>query len=458
MTNEHFEVLVIGGGPAAITMAKGLGTRVRMGVIRREAHSMIYCAMPYAVEGLLQPEKTLKADTLVTETGAHLIRDTVTGVDFEKKSVTTQAGNSYTWDKLVIATGAEPVLPPLKGHELEGVSTFKKEEEMFKVTTMVEEGMENAVVIGAGAIGVELAQALAARGVHTVLADMADSVLPNLADPEMTAPAAEELQRLGIRLKLGRKALELRARENNPALIGGVVFDDGSLEKADLVVFAVGMRPEVSLFEGSGLEIARDGIIVDSRMRTSIEDVYAVGDCVSFTSAITGEPAGGKLATNAVPMGRVLAANLKGEDREYPGFINGAATKAGELFVGGTGMKEEEAKGHFQVICGYSEFTTTFPIMPGAKKARLKLLADSESGRIIGGQIVSGQPVTDKIDQMSMAIQFGLRVEDLLNFSYSSQPWQSFYPAHNLLVKAAEELSIQLSGPDRKPAALVEAR
>ena len=327
---------------------------------------------------------------------------------------------------------------------------------MFKVASMVEEGMENAVVIGAGAIGVELAQALAARGVDTVLADMADSVLPNLADPEMTAPAAEELQRRGSRLKLGRKALELRARQDNPALIGGVVFDDGSIEKADLVVFAVGMRPEVSLFEGSGLEIARDGIIVDSRMRTSIEDVYAVGDCVSFTSAITGASVSSHYVSNIIKP--TLAANLKGEDREYPGFINGAATKAGELFIGGTGMKEEEAKGHFQVLCGYSEFTTTFPIMPGAKKARLKLLADRESGRIIGGQIVSGQPVTDKVDQISMAIQFGLKVEDLLNFSYSSQPWQSFYPAHNLLVKAAEELSIQLSGPDRKPAVLVEAR
>ncbi|WP_319560149.1 FAD-dependent oxidoreductase [Marispirochaeta sp.] len=458
MKNEHFEVLVIGGGPAAITMVKGLGSRVRMGVIRPENHSMIYCAMPYAVEGLLQPEKTLKADTLVTETGARLIRDTVLGVDFEEKTVSTQSGNIYSWEKLVIATGAEPVLPPLKGHDLEGVSTFKKEEDMFKVASMVEEGIENAVVVGAGAIGVELVQALAARGVHTVLADMADSVLPNLADPEMTAPAAEELQRLSIRLKLGRKARELTAREDNPARIGGVVFDDGSTEKADLVVFAVGMRPAVSLFEGSGLEMARDGIIVDSRMCTSIEDVYAVGDCVSFTSAITGEPVGGKLATNAVPMGRVLAANLKGEDREYPGFINGAATKAGELFIGGTGMKEEEAKRHFQVICGYSEFTTIFPIMPGAKKARLKLLADRVSGMIIGGQIVSGQPVTDKVDQMSMAIQFGLNVEDLLNFSYSSQPWQSFYPAHNLLVKAAEELSTQMSAPVREPAAVAEAR
>lgn len=436
MKHSHYEILIIGGGPAAITLCKELSGERKAAVIRPEEHSMIYCAMPYAIEGLLPPEKTLKADSLVTETGAELIRDTVLAVDFEGASVTTVSGKVYTWDELVIATGADPILPPLPGASREGVMTFKREEEMYRINGLIASGLTSAVVVGAGAIGVELAQALAAKNVGTTLVDMADSVLPNLADPEMTAPALEELTGLGIRVELSRKVVEIRE--------SSVVLDDGRELEGALVVFAVGMKPALSLFENSGLEMDRDGIIVDERMQTNLENVYAVGDCTSFFSGITGERTGGKLATNAVPMARVLAANLLGRERSYRGFFNGAATKAGNLFIGGTGLKEKEAAQRFDVITGYAEFTTAFPIMPGASKVRVKLIADRESGRIVGGQVVSGKPVTDKVDQISMAVQYGLTVDDLLAFSYSSQPWQSFYPAHNLLVKAAEELALNI--------------
>lgn len=439
-------IVIIGGGPGAITLVKNLEGNFSPTVIRPEDHSMIYCAMPYAVEGLLPPEKTLKADTLVTETGASLVRDRVVAVDFESKQVSLASGEMLEWDKLVIATGADPVLPPIPGIDLDGVSVFKREEEMYRISDMVDKGIEEAVVVGAGAIGVELAQALAARNVHTTLVDMAETVLPNLADPEMTEPALEELQGLGIKLQLGRMVKGLLPVQEGSNRLGQVELDDGTTIGADLVVFAVGMKPALELFQESNLEMVRDGIVVDSRMRTNLEDVYAIGDCTSFFSGITGERTGGKLATNAVPMARVLAAHLKGEEREYQGFYNGAATKAGSLFIGGTGLKEAEARQRHDVIVGYGAFTTTFPIMPGAQKVKVKLIADRKSGKLLGGQIVSGAPVTDKVDQITMAVQYGITVDQLLGFSYSSQPWQSFYPAHNLLVKAAEELAKQMAG------------
>ena len=188
----------------------------------------------------------------------------------------------------------------------------------------------------------------------------------------------------------------------------------------------------------------RDGIVVDGGMHTNIKDVYAVGDCVSYFSGITGERSGGKLATNAVPMARVLADTLQGGRREYEGFFNGSATKAGNLYIGGTGLKEAEARARYDTLVSYAQFTTAFPIMPTAKKVKLKLIAERSSGRILGGQVVSGEPVTDKVDQLTMAVQFGLTARQLLGFSYSSQPWQSFYPAHNLLVKAAESLVAEM--------------
>ena len=465
---KSFDVLVIGGGPAAITLAKNLGKEMNMALIRPEDHSMIYCAMPYAIEGLLETDKTLKSDKIVTDAGAELIRDTVIGVNFEEKRVSCAGGQEFGWERLVIATGAEPILPPIPGHDLDGVTVFKSQKDMERITAMVERGVRDAVVVGAGAIGVELAQALAAKDINTHLVDMVDAVLPNLADADMTAAAADELESAGIRLHLGRKVAGLVAAGGSGEAAGAttaagadssvastvntvsaVELEGGEKLPAQLVVFAVGMKPNIDLFENSGLEMLRDGIVVDGAMRTNIEDVYAAGDCVSYYSGITGERAGGKLATNAVPMARVLADTLRGRSREYEGFFNGSAIKAGNLFVGGTGLKEAEARARYDAVVSYAEFTTAFPIMPTAKKVKLKLIADRQSGRILGGQVVSGEPVTDKVDQMTMAIQFGITARQLLGFSYSSQPWQSFYPAHNLLVKAAEGLVAKMNAGQR---------
>jgi len=126
------------------------------------------------------------------------------------------------------------------------------------------------------------------------------------------------------------------------------------------------------------------------------------------------------------------------------GFFNGAATKVGDHYVGGSGLSEKLAKDKYDVAVGYSELTTTFPIMPGAKKVNMKLVADKKSKKIIGGQVVSGAPAADKMDLITMAIQYGLTVDDLIDFSYSAQPLQSFFPANNLIVAAAEDIQKKL--------------
>lgn len=437
---EH-DILIIGGGPAAITIAKNIKGKKDIAAIRPEDHSMIYCAMPYVIENLLPYEKTLKADSKLTDTGAELIRDRAAEVNFDKKLVKTVSGEDYAYNKLIIATGADPILPPIDGAELEGVTTFKSEKDLKMILDMVDSGLENASVVGAGAIGIELAQALNERGVETNLIDMMPSILPNMLDSEMSKAAEKELEELGINLYLDSRVVELKGEDN----IKAVVLNDGSSLDSDLVVFSVGMKANVDFLRDTDLDIDRDGILINEKMETNIDNVYAVGDCVQFESGITGEVTQGKLATNAVPMGRVLANNLLGADRSYKGFYNGSATKVGKYFVGGTGLIEREAAKEYDIVTGSAEFTTAFPIMPSAKKVKMKLIADKETGNILGGQIVSGEPVTDKIDKITMAIQYGIKVEDLLGLSYSSQPYQSFYPAHNLIVKSAEEIMAKLN-------------
>jgi len=446
----RFEILIIGGGPAAITSCKILGQKKQVGVIRPENYSMIYCAMPYVIEKILPKQKTFKKDELVTDAGATLIRDMVTHVNFKTRTVATAKGQSYTYDKLVITTGASPVLPKLEGHHLQGVTTFKTEEDLRRIQAATENGTKKAVVVGAGAIGIELAQALNKIGIETHLVDAEAHILPNMMDHEMVEAAQAELIGAGVDLHLNNKVVALKGKE----YVEKVVLEDGTsihfhsmdeCSEADknvtgrgLVVFAVGMRPNVELFKDNGLAIGRDGIIVNEKMETSIADVYAAGDCVQFKSGITNEIISGKLATNAVPMGRVVAKNLLGENKTYKGFFNGAVTKIEKLFVGGSGISEKLSKDKFHVSVGYSELTTTFPIMPDAKKVKMKLITDKKTKKIIGGQVVSGTPSADKIDLITMAIQHGLTVDDLMDFSYSSQPYQSFFPASNLLVSAAE--------------------
>jgi len=449
---NKYDIIVVGGGPAGITLAKMLGKKKSVAIIRSEDYSMIYCAMPYAVEGLFPVEKTFKKDTLVTDAGADLIRATVSNVDFENKNIQLDDDSNLSYEKLIIATGASPFIPPIKGTGLTGVTGFKTETDMRNIMGYIEEGVKNVIVVGAGAIGVELALSLNKKGLKVHLVDMVGSLLPNMVDSEMAVSIQQELVRSGVNLHLNAKVVELHGKEfiQHTILDNGdkIHFDDiencniTSKESfSGIVVFATGMKPEISLFQESKLEIDRDGIVVNQKMETNLPDVYAVGDCTQFYNGITKKTYSGKLATNAVPMAKTLGFNLLGQERKYQGFYNGAATKVGKYYIGGTGLSERIAKDHgIETICGYSEVTTKFPIMPGAKRIHLKLIAEKETKRIFGAQIVSEEPVTDKIDLLTLAIQNNFAAEQLTKLSYSAQPYQSFYPAANLIVLAAEDV------------------
>ncbi len=443
---EKYDIAVIGGGPAGVTLAKLLGKTNKMAIIRPEDYSMIYCALPYAIEGLIENDKTFKSDSLVTDAGAELIRNTVKDVNFDNKTLTFADNSEIAFDKLIIATGAVPFIPPIPGSTLKGVGAFKTQNDLVWIEQMVSHGLKKAVVVGAGAIGIELAQAFSYRKVAVDLVDMGDSVLPNLVDADMSGVLSTELEREWIKLHLKSKVVELRGKDHVESVIldSGKTIDFESYEGENctgIVIFAAGMKPEISLVKDSPVTTDRDGIVINDRMETNLKDIYAVGDCAQFNSGITGKVQSGKLATNAVPMAKILGFNLNGQNRTYPGFFNGAATKVGKYFIGGTGLSAvaAEASG-YDIVCGYSEVTTKFPIMPGAKKKRMKLVADKATHRIIGAQIVSEEPVVGRIDLLTFAIQKESTVEDLSALSYASQPHQSFYPAANIVVLAAEDI------------------
>ena len=441
---ERADVLVLGGGPAGIQgsrMIKGARPEWRVLMLRPEAASMVYCAIPYALEGLIPSAKALKKDELVTGAGVELVREKAVEVDLAARVVTTGEGRSIEYGNILIATGADPILPPVPGSHLERVAAVKSEQDMNRLLGFLEEGARRAVVVGAGAIGIEQALAYHKRGLEVHLVDLQERVLPHLLDADMAAPAATALEKVGIHLHLGARLERLTGNR----AVAGVELAGGTKleleEGKDFLVFAVGMKAKTDLFRDQ-LEIAPEGIVVDARMATGIPRTWAAGDCTQAVSGIDGKPLGGKLATNAVPQAKVAARNILGDPVSYPGIYNGAATVVEDLRFAGTGFTESYARTRgFEPVAAFGESTSRFPMMPGARPVRIKLVADAATGRLIGGQAWGHEAVAERIDVITLAIQQELKVADLARFSYSSQPWQTFFPAKNAIVEAAERLA-----------------
>jgi len=347
---------------------------------------------------------------------------------------------------LLLALGARPLVPDLPGVRLGRVETVKSQADMERILGHLAGGAGRAVVVGAGAIGIEQAIAFRRRGLDVHLVDLADRVLPHMADADTSAPAKAILEDLGVELHLGSRLVEFLGEER----VAGVRLSSGETlpleEGRDFVVLALGMRPNVELL-GDQLDLGPAGFVVDDRMRTSGPGVWAAGDCIQSVSGIDGKPLGGKLATNAVPQAKVAAADILGREARYPGIFNGVATVVGELRIGGTGFTESWAsKRGFAPVAAAAELTSRFPMMPGASPVRVKLVADGKAGRLLGGQVTGYEAVAERVDVITLALQRGMTAGELAGLSYSAQPWQTYFPANNPIVAAAAALAEKLEG------------
>ena len=442
--------LVIVGGVAAGTKAASRARRVDPGmeitVYQEEPEpSISECGLPYLLSGVVEkreqliartPERFAKQDIEVLvrhrvekidPTGKKLsVRDLATGEVFED-----------AYDRLVVATGAQAVLPPVPGADLEGVFKLRFLTDSDEVRAYMEErSPKRAVVVGGGYIGLEVAENLCRLEMEVSLIEGADRVALAYG-PEVAERVETELGRHGVRAYTGTNVEEFVGEGR----VRGVRFGDTELE-TDLVIVGVGIRPCVDLAEEAGAEIGPTGAIrVDERMKTSLPDVWAAGDCVETTNLASGRPVWVPLGDTANQMGRVAGTNAAtGHDElEFPGVLGTGIFKVFDLGVGKTGLSEREAEvAGFEVVSAEIEAHDRAAYYPGAGKVFLRLIADRETGRLIGAE--SAGVGADKLtDICATAIWGGLSYQALVNIDLAYSP--PYGPALSPVIQAATILS-----------------
>lgn len=420
-------IVIIGFESAGLTAASAaymVDRTAEITVIERRPYAIYHpCGIPYAIGGeieniqkLIEPTSMLPNVDVRTATEA-------TAIDINKKTVEVRSpktGGRETlgYDSLILATGGYAFKLPVPGIDLEGVHAVRTVEDGQAIIEALE-GTKNAVVVGAGPIGIETSVALRKRGLNVSVVEMLPSVLPGMLDPDMAEPLTKRLRDKGIQVLCGKPLKEIRGERNVKSVVAG----EEELP-AELVITAVGVKPEVKLAKEAGIELGETGgIKVDEHLHTSASDVYAAGDCAENFCPITKRPVLSQLATTAIRMGWVVGANAAGGSATYPGTLNTAVTCAYGLVVASTGLTTQVAeKAGFAPISARTRVMSRPRYYPGAEPIIIKLLAKSDGHNIIGGQVLGTEGAAERANLLALAIQRGMTVKELAKIDYCYAP------------------------------------
>ena len=449
------KVIVIGGVAAGTKAAAKLKREQpdAQVVLYTKGRDISYagCGLPYYVGGAIPTREDLIVNTPAKYAGLTGV-EVVTGqeavaMDAAAKTVTlcaadTGAEQTERYDKLILAVGAEPFVPPVPGTALPGVFTMRTPDDAIAARAWAEQNdCRRAVVVGGGFIGLEVAENLMAKGLSVTVVDMAAQLMPNIFDPEMAAYVKRRLQAKGMQVRTGTALKSITGGDRAT----GIDTDAGSIP-ADLVVLAIGVRPATGFLQNSGLEMFKGTILVDEKQQTNLPDVFAVGDCAMVHNALTGKPQWSAMGSTANLTGRCLARNLSGHEALYGGCLGtGVVRLLDGLNAGRTGLTEAQARD-----AGYDP-ATVFCVTddkahyyPGADSFYTKLIADRATHKLLGIQVLGAGAVDKMVDIAVTGIAMGARLEDFdtLDFAYAPPFSTAIHP----FVQACYILENKLSG------------
>jgi NADPH-dependent 2,4-dienoyl-CoA reductase/sulfur reductase-like enzyme len=444
------QLVIVGGvaaGLAAAMEARRASQDLDITVFERTRDiSYGACGLPYVVSGLIP-----SLDRLVLHTPEYFRERHRIEVRLEAEALEIMPAKyalrvrergeerEVGYNALVIATGAAAVCPPLPGHELEGVFVLRHMRDGRRMMRFFEETRpRTAVVVGAGYIGLEMAEAFRERGLRTTLVEASDKLMTTLGGRARDV-VAEELRANGVELLFGERVVGF---EGAAGRVSRVATDAGRLVEADVVSIGVGVRPEVALAQGAGIEVGESGAIVtDERQRTSAPGVFAAGDCCEVLHRVSGRRTWHPLGQPAVRQGWVAGANAaRGDtsaDARYAGVVGTNVVKVFRLEVARTGLSLEEARAAgFDASEAEAESHSRAGYFPGSSKIHTRLVTD-KNGRLLGAQMAAREGVAQRMDVYAAALHAGLKVEDIERLDLAYAP--PFAPTIDPIIRAAHE-------------------
>lgn len=452
-------IVVIGAnaaGAKAASKAKRVNPEAEIALIDR-GNFISYgaCGIPYYVSDTVTEVKELMSTPVGVVRdqvffrkvkGVEVITETeAVAVDWRNKKVELWTAASGTtsfidYDRLILATGSFPLIPPLKGGELDGIVTVKSIEDATLLKEQAVSG-KRACVIGAGLIGLETVEALTVCGMQVTVVEMRGQVLPGVLDDELATLLERHIRSRDVKVMTSCRVSGFAGNGR----VEKVVTDQGEVP-ADLVVLAVGVKPNTDLARNAGLEIGATGAIaVDDHLQTSVPDIYACGDCCETTQLVTGKRVYAPMGSTANKQGRVAGINAAGGDAVFSGIVGTAIVKVFDFNAGKTGLSEFAAR-----AAGYDVETVLSPspdrahFYPAAKPLVLKLIADRKNGRMLGLQAVGPGAADKRIDVAATAITFRATAEQISHLDLGYAP--PFAAAMDNLIVAADILKNKLSG------------
>lgn len=441
------DVLILGGlsGISAGISCRRHYPDKKVTIVRKEGTVLIPCGIPYIYGTVGGPQNNVIPDGLLEANDIELVRGEATAVDRQQKTVTLADGMVIGYDKLVFATGSQPMVPPIPGVDKKNVYPVKKEFNYLGSCLTAMEGIKDLVIIGGGFIGVEFAdECRKGRDVNVTLVEALPHCLQMAMDDEYCSEAETRLTEAGIRVLVNTKVEAILGDE----AVSGVRLAGGEVLPADMVILGIGAVPNTELARAAGLETGfRNTIRVDALMRSLTDpNIFACGDCAEKTSFFTGRPVGVMLASIATAEARIAGGNLFSPVHKNRGAISVFSTMLNGRAFGVAGLTERMARQEgMHIVVTTAEAPDTHPGgMPDSSLTRVKLVFARETGVLLGGAISGGRPVGEMINVISACIMHRMTAGDIVQFQMGTHPALTASPIAYPLVNAACKATLPL--------------
>ncbi|RLG14399.1 MAG: pyridine nucleotide-disulfide oxidoreductase [Candidatus Nanohalarchaeota archaeon] len=438
-----YDAIVIGGGPAGIigaVTARKYYPDKKIFLIKSVGAGVIPCGIPYMFTTLGKPEDNAVGNAPLEKNNIDVKVDEVIEINPEEKKIKTRDNKEYGYEKIILATGSSPINPRIPGNNKKGIYLINKEMNHLKNLKKDICNAKDIVIVGGGFIGVEFADELSKiKGANVSIVEMMPHIMSASFDEEFRKLAKEKLVEKGVNIITGKSVEEFNGKER----VESVLLSDNSCLPAQVVIMGIGAGPNSFLAAKAGLEIGKSrGIIVDEYMRTSVADIFAIGDCAEKKDFFTRKKINVMLASTATAEARIAGANLFKINvvKENKGTIAMYSTQIGDLTLASAGLTEKSAlEEGFEIAVGRAECVDKHPgPMPGANKIKIKLIFSKQSGLLLGGQVAGGCSAGEIINIIGLAMQKATTLTEIETLQVATHPKLTAAPTIYPLINAAQ--------------------